>query len=436
MIMLYFFSSYKLQRFIRKYNIVVFILSSLLIFYILFLIYPKEEMAVAARAPLVDKKEEKKDYSKIGFGPLALYSKEISPQFSHIQKEVMVLGMLTRPDKTSPLAQVLVGIKGSLQKKIVGEGEKCFLGYIGAQDQLSFSEAPSLLSISPRKEMGKIRFFVECNELEKTELDLKMQTTVPGEVLSSRPFQAIQGAKAWGPDRLLQEYGGPSYSAEKYSYQIDFLEDGLSSVVYITAGDYLSWDGKRWHKTPLSEALTEAPLAYVKMVSMNAIELDIWDESGFYSLTQKILVQHPLKVQSKIEEVFTSLRLKTATQVSAFLGKRRVVLKKGDWWIKSGKGWHSVKTLGEINAVLDKTMSGELFVVDDIEKWQGKTYLKGRLFDERRSNLQHVTLSISDKKTTPKLSKSINNFVSQTPAKSVEERNQQYQEDENWEKMP
>lgn len=147
---------------------------------------------------------------------------------------------------------------------------------------------------------------------------------------------------------------------------------------------------------------SDLPIARVKSVSAKAIEVEIWDEAGFHPLFYKIPISQPPRLQLKNEVMPSAIRLRNATQVSCALGKRRVILKQGDWLLKSGTGWRSLRKKEEIEQYLNHRLKGELFVFDGIEKEQGRLLMKGQLFDETRTQVLPFSMPIESEKSQAK----------------------------------
>lgn len=65
--------------------------------------------------------------------------------------------------------------------------------------------------------------------------------------------------------------------------------------------------------------------------------------------------------------------------------KQCMVLKVGDWVLKSGGKWRILRKKDEHDALLNGKLSGELFVFEQISQNQGQKSIRGRLFNEGRS---------------------------------------------------
>lgn len=96
------------------------------------------------------------------------------------------------------------------------------------------------------------------------------------------------------------------------------------------------------------------------------------------------------------------MRLRNSTQVSCALGKRRVILKQGDWLLKTATGWRNVRKIDELQQLLYFRMKGELLIFDGIEREQGRLVMKGHCFNGSRTQMQPFSIPIEAYKTTSK----------------------------------
>ena len=79
-------------------------------------------------------------------------------------------------------------------------------------------------------------------------------------------------------------------------------------------------------------------------------------------------------------------------------GQTQDYLKQGDWLLKTASGWRNLKKLEEIDDVLEHRLRGELFLFEALEKQENALLLKGRLFDEMRTQSLPVSLSCRRKR--------------------------------------
>jgi hypothetical protein len=129
------------------------------------------------------------------------------------------------------------------------------------------------------------------------------------------------------------------------------------------------------------------------------MEIQAWDEKGFSDFKVQLTLQPTTRSNAKIETALSLPRLRNTTQISCVLGKRRMILKKGDFVLKTAAGWHHVRTGQEMESCFKHRIKGDLFVFDGIEKEDGKMIAKGRFFDPMRTQFQTCSVPIAaDKK--------------------------------------
>lgn len=347
-------------------------------------------------------------YELIGTGAFSLSSGKLSPLFQHLREEIILLGRNARPDASAREVKMLIGLKSSKEEKIAVDGSPIYVDVnkkgndmFGA---LHFSENDKgPIAIKPVSLEGN-SVLIEVSGEEDGQFMVQERPLSPSGNKDKRDhyFHLLSQAKWWGTDILFQKYGGEEYKEMKDKQKLEFADKGSSYVQFVSQGDYLLWDEDQWTIVPLSSVSPTKPLAHVKSISSKGIEMEAWDETGFYSYYVKLQRQGPAKVNEKLETVFSSGRLQTSSQISCVLGKRRVILKPGDWLLKNGKGWHNLKKVDEIEDCLQHKIKGELFLFEGMEKEQGKIIIKGHIFDEMRTQIQPVSIPISTEKNKSK----------------------------------
>jgi hypothetical protein len=338
-------------------------------------------------------------YEGIGKGALALspsYSSSFSP---NLAGEILILAKNSRPDVKSREAYLLVGLKSSRTEKIVLNGQplflKCQTKENGACTRFDFSEESTPLWVKPLMlDSGEVLVEVgkKDADLKEEKAQFTLQDSSGTGFQKEEPlyFKSLKEAKSWGSDLLIQRYGGEEYRAIKNKQKIEFPT--LSSVCFVQAGDYLVWDEGRWRVTPLEKVGPAAPLAYVKSISGREIELEAWDETGYHRMQTKLMQQAPQRLVVKSENMPTSIRLRTGSQIACSLGKRRALLKEGDWVLKTATGWRILRNVEDIEDFLEHRLKGELLIFDNLEKQEGKVVLNGQLFDEMRTQSTPISL--------------------------------------------
>jgi hypothetical protein len=241
-----------------------------------------------------------------------------------------------------------------------------------------------------------------CDVLLQIEsLDKKEEVVLTSSALFERSLeeeayvQALKKGKLWAPDLFLHQWGGEEYRDLSAKHKVEIDE----KVYFLSIGDLLWWDGSEWKIG--KSVLEDAPLAKCVSSSTQGMAIEVWNPSGFISSQINIPLQQNSRLSQKAEEVITSVRPRSASEITCQLGKRRVIVKEGDWWIKTDRRWRSLKTADDLEAFLHHDIQGELFIFEKIENMKGKTILKGRCFDKMRTESQPLSLVINTDKKMP-----------------------------------
>lgn len=339
-------------------------------------------------------------YESIGYGPLALNGMREQNPVPYLPRELRVLARNSRPDTPAEEVALLMELKSAQQEIIAFNGNPIFLKQ-EENDTFTFSSVPTSLSVSPFVMDGGevlIKVFLED---KKGEFILK-ETPKRSKTLNQTAFaKALKGGKWWGPDLFLENYGGKDYLSMFGKHKLEFE----NSVCFVSEGDFLTWENGTWK--PVSEFSLSPflPLARVSKVSSHGITLEAWDETGFGLFSVQLTHPQVPRVNYKMEELLSAARPRAASELSCILGKRRVVLREGDWWLKTANGWRHLKKLEDIEGYLDHRIRGELFIFETIAMERGKATVKGHCFDAMRTQMQPITLNISTEKTNSLIAK-------------------------------
>jgi hypothetical protein len=332
------------------------------------------------------------DYMKIGKGPLAISPRGVSPEFEPLVQELVLLGKNTRPD-SGALSMICLGLKTSGDRKQLVAGQKLFLAQ---QETYKFTEEKTDLSILPLPMTGsEVLLQIEAAPDKKEEVILTSSALFESSLDEEAYVQSLKKGKMWAPDLFLHQWGGEEYRdlSAKHKVEID------NKVYFLSVGDLLWWDGSEWKIG--KSAFEDAPLAKLLSTSSQSMTMEVWDPTGYISSRINVPLQHSSKVSQKPEDVITSVRPRSPSEITCQLGKRRVIVKEGDWWIKTDRRWRSLKTADDLEAFLHHDIQGELFIFEKIENTKGKTILKGRCFDKMRAESQPLSLVVNTEKKLP-----------------------------------
>jgi hypothetical protein len=354
-------------------------------------------------------------YEKIGSGCLSLnfhHSERFAPDLSH---ELFFLAKNKRPDAEQSNSSFILSLKKAKQHLEVLNGQTVYLAHESEKPEsmILFSTRPTSFWIKPvLSEQGGVivEVFKEVvggesslAKIEKTQFTLlENAPEFKRMVSSSEPFfiASLRFAKVWGQDLLIKHYGGGTYQALKEKTKLEFSEKNSSYLCFVEQGDYLSWENEKWQVKKLKDISPGFPLARIQSIQAKEVHIESWDDRGFQMFFLSLEKQMPSKWNPKFENVISGVRLRTSSQMSCLMEKRRVLLKEGDWVLKTSMGWHILKKSQEILDFLEHRMTGELFVFDKLDKEEGKLTIKGHLFDPTRTQVQRIELPIkTDSKT-------------------------------------
>jgi hypothetical protein len=331
------------------------------------------------------------DYMKIGKGPLAISNKDISPEFEPLVKELVVLGKNTRPDSGTLSTTVSIGLKTSGDQKQLVSGQRLFLSADG--NSYKFANEKTGLSLLPLPMAGsEVLLQIETSE-KKEEVILTSSAFLDRSLDEETYVQVLKKGKMWAPDLFLHQWGGDEYRdlSSKQKVEID------EKVYFLSVGDLLWWDENEWKVE--RAFLEDAPVAKFTSVSAQGMNFEVWSPSGYSSSKIHVALQNS-RAPQKAEEIITSVRPRSTSEITCQLGKRRVIVKEGDWWIKTDRRWRSLKTAADLEAFLHHEIQGELFMFEKVENMKGKTILKGRCFDKMRTESLPISLVVNTEKKT------------------------------------
>lgn len=323
------------------------------------------------------------DRSKIGEGGIGFLSQQLSLQGSLLAQELLVVGKNTKPQEGGSIALML---RSTGEKRDVLCNEKLYL----AKDKAGykFSKSPSDVTIVLQNTEGdEVIFFIEPTS-EK--LVLKPSWLFRQSIEEESYVQLLRKAKLWGSDQLLCSFGGGEYASLGMQHKVEIAK----RVLFLSEEETLWWDGDSW----VQGYKQGAPIAKLRLASAQGVQMEVWGESGFEHVAIEIGLHQPLAPTLRPSEMMASVKARSTGEISCQLGKRRVLVREGDWWIKAGQRWRPVRTTRDLEAVLHHEIQGELVMFDKIEAASGKVTVKGRYFDRMRTEMEPLLLSLSTEK--------------------------------------
>jgi len=199
------------------------------------------------------------------------------------------------------------------------------------------------------------------------------------------PFRLLGEARWWGRDLFLNS----TDAGER-------LEIGSADLLELRGGDWLVWKDQKWQKCEAPEK--DLPVAHIQTCAPRALVLEGWDSVGHIRVSLNPAAGPPFKMRG--EELFTSIRMRSEKQISCMLEKQCMVLRTGDWVLKTGGRWKVLRKKDERDAFMNGKLFGELFVFDQISQKQGQKMIVGKLFNPGRTQVIAIEMSAHSARKT------------------------------------
>lgn len=297
-----------------------------------------------------------------------------------------------RPGQSINEERLLVRLKDSGENKRVVLPCRIDLEYQG--DLLKFSNLTSLfwLELSPSSD-GKIEVQGRISSLDGSKINAG-QFFVLGqdcplleaqEFAEKSPFRILAESKWWGRDQFRKEADAT-----------EILEIG--ELIEFKQSDWLVWKEEKWQKSASSEK--DLPIAKIQSISPKMLILEGWDNIGHVRIGLALAAGPQFKMRG--EDLFSAIRIRSEKQISCMLEKQCMVLKTGDWVLKTAGRWKTLRKKDEKDAFLNGKLFGELFILDQISQKQGQKMITGRLFNPGRTQVVSIELFAQGRKSGPR----------------------------------
>lgn len=197
------------------------------------------------------------------------------------------------------------------------------------------------------------------------------------EMEEGSPFKLLAEAKWIGSDLVRARYGKARGGTERIEWG-----SAEEERAELGSSEWLVWQNGKWQK---SSNDGKAPIARLQTVQDKILVLEGWEADRYVRIAVPAANIPPLKVKG--EELFSSIRARSDKQISCMLEKQCLILKAGDWIVKTKGRWKILRKQEDRNAFLDGKWVGELIVFEGIELKQGQKMIQGRLFHPNRSQM-------------------------------------------------
>jgi hypothetical protein len=186
-------------------------------------------------------------------------------------------------------------------------------------------------------------------------------------VVQEALFQSFNDISEGNPFRELARGSfGVDLLAEKYGAGSPLYRVELGSVSYfLKPGDWLVFKEKQWQPLVSLEKADKCPIARAKTISLGFLEMEGWEEASYVRL--QLPMTTPSNCKTNGDELLTQLRVRSEKQISCMLDKQCLVLRAGDWVVKTDQRWKIVRKAEEKNLLLQGKIKGDLLVLDRID---------------------------------------------------------------------
>ncbi len=345
--------------------------------------------------PLREKRESEPTFAPMIFS-LGLNEKKPILPIPSLQGEMTFSFDPPRPVGAIHGKRLLVRMKKSAESKRVVLPCRLDIEFQG--DKLGFSKGTSLFWIDLALTLdGRIegKGFITSSEGGTLEAggflvagqECPIQNA--GEFSEGSPFRLLAEAKWLGRDQF-REQGGEKL---EIGAAAEFLE--------IKEGDWLVWKEQKWEKSAIPEK--DQPIARVQSLTDKALILEGWDLDGYIRLSLNPAIGSPFKIRS--EDLLSAIRIRSEKQISCMLEKQCIVLKTGDWVLKTGGRWKILRRKEERDAFLNGKLFGELFIFEQISQKQGQKVIQGRLFSPGRTQVIAIEMAAQTRKPSERKGK-------------------------------
>lgn len=317
------------------------------------------------------------------------------PDIAH---EMEVLLNPPRPGKEGQKPQLYLRLKKSGQVREVAFPLRLDLEY-RERDQLVFSEMASPFWIELQTETDKEVRGQTCLQTapqaghNQVPFSLPIQPPTPLQGVEGfpegSPFRHLAEAKWLGADLVRARYGALQRGVQRLEWG-NPEEERLE----LNGGGWAVWKGGQWESSQQMEA--ELPIARVQSAGERQLVLEGWEGDRYFCIG--LPPSPPTPPKGRVEDLFSSVRIRSDKQMSCMLEKQCLILKTGDWVVKVKGRWKILRKKEDRDAFLNGKWVGELFVFEGIETKQGQKVIQGRLFHPNRSQMVPVELSVQSRK--------------------------------------
>ncbi len=361
-------------------------------------------------------KLESSAYERIGEGPFNLVWKTPSVELPDLREELQYYGKNARPDIKEGRALFHVALKTNNLSISAEDGVKTYLIYSKGAYTFSPENQPTSLWLEMTPASSDAANSEYLNVIVTMKNEDGTLTTVPeqshlftlkaqeiknpsssgwelqGGLRVDGSLLARQRARFVGPDLFLQKHGGEEFARAKGRDRIDFVDGDSLYSVFIKEGDFLLWKEGKWSAPLAHEDTTKYPLLVVKKIDEKMVFFEIWEAQGRGELPLNLVKLKMHDASPDMQNEFKFVGAKTWAQFIIEIRGKRMILRPNDWLILSKDGWKKIETPDEVDAYVNQSTIGPLFVLEKMVKKEGRSVLLGHLYNTSRTDEAEIEL--------------------------------------------
>ncbi|MBS0624718.1 MAG: hypothetical protein JSS32_01555 [Verrucomicrobia bacterium] len=295
-----------------------------------------------------------------------------------------------RPDGENQLVQLSIRMKQHAKSKRYSIPCRIDLEYRGNALTFSETESPFWLEINEGL-IGTV--FVDGRPGDPFPV-VPQECPFQGsqEFPEGSPFRILSEGRWWGHDLFRKNHGGG-----KVVHRIELGALTEAELLDTPEGGWIVFRNGLWECLPNLHEAGGHPIAVAKEVGPSGLEIEGWDGNQHVRLALASASTSLFKVKG--EELFSAIRIRSDKQISCTLDKQCLILKVGDWVLKTGNRWKLLRKPEEKEAFLSGKWAGELFVLDQISNKQGQKSISGHFYNLSRTQTVSVDLPVLARKS-------------------------------------
>lgn len=374
--------------------------------------------------PKSDFQLEKKMYDTLSGGALELQFSPLSIRLPDLAKSLVYYGKNGRPDAQLQAPALHFSFTGNKTPFSIPPGERAYIKYDAAQNPpqyvLSPSNAETSLWIEATAEGNKAIITVGMAD-EKggpiTEPAAHAQFSLVEKEVARVPnaantweiarlrvdgtLLARQKARWYAVDKFLEKHGGPEYASIIGKQRIDFGEGDKQYSVYIDPATVIAWDGDRWKAVEPGPETLPYPLLTIKKMDERVMTFELWDVEGKNKVLINLLKSSEVAAPQTLQKTFKFVGARTRSQFIFEINNERFLLSPQDWLLFTDNRWKKLVTPEDIDAYVERKITGPLFVFDGVEKKDEGQVMQGTLFNSTRTDGQPIEIPMQQKAKEP-----------------------------------